>query len=786
MNLKRFLAVLLALVMLFALAGCVEQEAEPTETTTPLMEQYTKIYQDACAALEAAGTVSLDVKLTNTMQVEDQQFVTENQQVVTYSGLGTDSVLIHMEENVKYSEDEDADEDATTLYSEIYGDGTVYVSLQDIASFSGEMSQEESAARYVPVSLFDPALYGDITLETNGDVQSITFAEPTAAEAWAVPAEAQLLDASGLAEIAADGTVKRMVYTVSCQYGTSEFTYEVETAPRAEATQFALPENKDSYTVLQYPMAVYTTIAANHLRTLAETAAYHVSQTAISHAGGIQYSDFGTVYMHGTGKDLKIKIEDNVQVYSTQGNESYEYEMLYQDGKLTMTEEGGLPTTESGVSEAKMQDVIDIMLESGNVSPSFWKDVTATELAGAVLLEFTYTDDYGNNMQNETSSTLFQHPGVLNQLASAYENKEVTGYMSVEKYTGLMLSNGVYFEGMHTIEGEEYEISLQVDQSFQMPFYGAYHEITDEYLEDEKPENLAKPLFYKVTGENGQQMWLLGTIHVGDSRTSYLPQEILDAVTSSKALALEIDNDSLEERMDNDAKLHEAISDIYYYSDGSTAEDHLDEELYKKCIQFMKAIGSYNINVPHMKPGMWESAMDQYFVQVSHSLRTEHGVEEQLTRLAKDNEIPIWEVEDLKEHIKIGTNWSDELQVLLLEDNLEADFLEAVQQIQEMYELWCAGDEAGLRELINEEVDTSELTEEELAEYEAQKPLMEEYNKGMEFDRNEKMLKKAKQYLESGDVVFYAVGLAHLLDDTNGLVEALRAEGYTVELVTYK
>ena len=55
MNLKRFLAVLLALVMLFALAGCVEQEVEPTETTTPLMEQYTKIYQDACAALEQAA-----------------------------------------------------------------------------------------------------------------------------------------------------------------------------------------------------------------------------------------------------------------------------------------------------------------------------------------------------------------------------------------------------------------------------------------------------------------------------------------------------------------------------------------------------------------------------------------------------------------------------------------------------------------------------------------------------------------------------------------------------------
>ena len=43
----------------------------------------------------------------------------------------------------------------------------------------------------------------------------------------------------------------------------------------------------------------------------------------------------------------------------------------------------------------------------------------------------------------------------------------------------------------------------------------------------------------------------------------------------------------------------------------------------------------------------------------------------------------------------------------------------------------------------------------------------------------------AIEYLESGDVVFYAVGLAHLLDSENGLVDTLREAGYTVELVNY-
>lgn len=54
----------------------------------------------------------------------------------------------------------------------------------------------------------------------------------------------------------------------------------------------------------------------------------------------------------------------------------------------------------------------------------------------------------------------------------------------------------------------------------------------------------------------------------------------------------------------------------------------------------------------------------------------------------------------------------------------------------------------------------------------------------MESSRNAAMLEVAKEYLESEDVVFYAVGLAHLLAE-NGLVNTLREAGYTVELVEY-
>jgi uncharacterized protein YbaP (TraB family) len=121
----------------------------------------------------------------------------------------------------------------------------------------------------------------------------------------------------------------------------------------------------------------------------------------------------------------------------------------------------------------------------------------------------------------------------------------------------------------------------------------------------------------------------------------------------------------------------------------------------------------------------------------------------------------------------------------MLADSLNSSAKESWESTWELYEMWCAGDEAALREELSDEVDMTDWTEEEIAEYEAVKPLLDEYNKAMSYDRNDGMLKKAIEYLESGDVVFYAVGLAHLLNDVNGLVDALREAGYTVELVTY-
>ena len=469
---------------------------------------------------------------------------------------------------------------------------------------------------------------------------------------------------------------------------------------------------------------------------------------------------------------------------SVNGSQSTTLEETYRDGSYVIVVDEGVPT-KSAVKKEDVREAYGLILAEGVASPLLWQDVTLEDLGSVYLMEYTYNEDFGNGVQNAICTLFWGDATALNSLASDYVNKEMSGYIAIDKYTGMLTASGLYYEGVHTIEGDEYVLSLENNRAVEMPAFGAYKAITDELQQEDAPAEKATPLFYHVTGGEGQEMWLLGTIHVGDDRTGFLPKEIYEAFEASDALALEMDQEAFDQELEEDSRLAEKMSRALYYTDGSTAEEHMGEELYAVAEKYMKASGNYSENAQYMKPYVWQSSVEDLYLRQTYQLHSEQGVEERLTELAKEQEKPIREVESGLTQIEMLTGWSEDLQMLLLADTLSYSGEEYRTHVCELYELWCAGDEAALREVIAAEMDLSGLTEEELAEYNELQPLLEEYDQGMNQERNADMLDVAVEYLESGEVVFYAVGLAHLLDDTSGLVEALREAGYTVEQVVY-
>ncbi len=796
---KRLLALLLCAAMLFGMIGCTKEPIEtlpPTEPTeAPTEPPANLVYQTAVDALNAETAVSLNLLITKTTVVAGQTFTEQSKQTLSYSGIGTEEYRVNMEESLSYGIHNPSTEEspASITYQENFKGGILYCDYTKdhdgdkiTGSFSAEITSEDAAKRYIPAVLLDAALYGALSSETSGNTTTVLFSEPSAPETWAIPEGAEMVSASGSAAVSGE-RMQEMSYTVVYTYGPAEITLEVVSTPSFDEVTINDPQYVASYTQVQYPDALRMSEQAYNLLEQADAISSGNMRSIMVQAAGLVHNQSVSMNAHGINGELIAKFETGVYLmdYASNREEKIDQEEMFVDGKFTTTVDDGVPTHDYSIDSSDVLKYCNSVLGSAFVDYDQWKDVVITDLGSTYLIETTYTEDFGNSMQNSICQRYWGDPAFLNGFATAYVNNETTGYLAIDKYTGIPTAAGYYYEGAHTIDGTDYTLSMQLDQSFDAPAKGAYFAITEEMPEEAEPEVKPTPLFYHVTGPNGQEMWLFGTIHVGDERTAYLPDEIYDAFAASDALALEIDSKAFDELSEDNEQIQNQISDAYYYSGGKMLKDLMEEEEYTKAVQYMKASGNYNMNSPYLKASIWSQSIDNFYLRQGYGLHGDQGVEERLHAWAEELDKPIREVESTMFQIRMMTNYSDDLQLLLLEGSIESDAVENWSGTMELYELWCAGDEGALREAINEDPDLSELTEEELAEYEEAKPLIDEYNKAMSYDRNIGMLNVAIQYLKSGDVVFYAVGLAHLLDETNGLVDALRDAGYTVELVEY-
>ncbi|MEE1329524.1 MAG: TraB/GumN family protein [Oscillospiraceae bacterium] len=827
-NITKSIALVLCIAMLLSMFGCTQKPVEDTAPSTeptvtepaPTEPSAEELYATAQEALAQVTDISLELIITTYTTIGKDEFSEQSNQILTYKGIGSEDMVVSMEETLEFSihnpdEKEDTDEeDEPVTYKEIWAQGNVYAELMNTYRYSGPVDAEELSSRYTPVVLLNAELYSSISSEKSAGSTVISFAEPTAAETWAIPEEGELVESSGSATVNSDGVMEEMYYTVTYTYGPAEIKMEVQSKPMDTTKNIAAPANPDTYTQIECIDALRMTISAPAMLAQADDVTSSGMESLFCQAAGLLRNQSTKINLSGRKEATKAKIDTGVYVmdYSTRKSQEYDQEETFIDGKLTTVVNDGLPSTKGNVTWENIRDYVSTTILAGILDMDFWKDVTGYDLGSVYYLEYQLNDNFGNTMQNNICKMLWNDPSFLYNLASKYENSELNGYLSIDKYTGIPVAAGYYYKGIHTIENQDYELTLQFDQSLEAPAKGAYKEITEKMPEETEPENKATPLFYHVTGENGQEMWLLGTIHVGDERTGFLPKEIYDAFAASDALALECDSEAFDEQMEKDDKLSEQVSNLYFYSNGNSVQSLIEkyeaehpedkeeteedtektddaeeeeEDTDTQVLRLLKATGSYNMNMPYAKPYVWSSSIDEFYLRQGYQLHRDQGVEERLTAWAKELDKEILEVESSLFQIKLLTGFSDDLQLMMLGDAVSTSARESWEATMDLYEKWCAGDEAVLREEINDEVDTSEMTEEELAEYEEYKPLMDEYNKAISIDRNKGMLKKAIEYLESDKVIFYAVGLAHLLDGTNGLVDALREAGYTVELVTY-
>ena len=795
MNFKRLMALILACILLVSMAACGGPEpTQPTTapttqpTTIPTTAQTTapttppttippepdpsEVYHTAVQALSVQTELSLTIQAKRTLTICGETFEENSTQVVTYVGFGTDTFRAYCSETVNQ-------DGFVTKYIEHFQDGICYTDIDDSYYFCGEMTPEEYTGRIVPPVMLDGALYEDIT--KTGD--TIYFASPTAGESWIVPEYAELVDATGSVKLDSDGNILHYFYNVTYTVGGNEIRYDIDMVVNpsenwivdavSDPERYTKLDYLDTVRLLQNAYGYLDQAYDNHSLTTS------IAESFMSQAGGVMLNRSTTINSWGFSNHYTSEVAISVYQMTMNGEDRLKQVEHFENNVYTVSIDDAEPINQSGVTAQAFKNYVSQYLFSNMPELDLLINATAEDLGSLYYMELTFDDEMGKIICGFICDMFWEDESFLDNLASDYSTETMDFYLAVDKYTGLPTAVGFDYQGKHTIEKYDYALSLQADQSISLYSATAYKTLTDKVLTPDEPEEKAMPLFYHVTGVNGEEMWLLGTIHVGDARTSYLPQKIYDAFDSADALAVEFNSEAFNDAMEQDEELASQVSACYFYGDGTTTADHIkDEELYTYAKKLLKATGNYHMNMPYAKAYLWGNSIENFLLDQFHSLSSQQGVDNQLIWRAQDQKKPIYDVESGLFQAQMLTGFSDPLQEMLLLESVSMDPLEYVASTQNLFEMWCSGDEAALIAYLTKEADLSEATEEELA-------LIEEYNNAMETNRNDDMLDVAIGYLESGEVVFYAVGLAHLLAE-DGLVNTLRDAGYTVELVEFQ
>ncbi len=272
------------------------------------------------------------------------------------------------------------------------------------------------------------------------------------------------------------------------------------------------------------------------------------------------------------------------------------------------------------------------------------------------------------------------------------------------------------------------------------------------------------PLMWKVTDAEGHALYLFGTIHVGDKRSDEVLPRVAKVLDTCDALAVEFDLVAYQQ--DYSAMMQTMMQ--YVLNDGTTVDAHMPEDLYARAHKLLEEAGLMPEMMKNYNLAMWSQLVEQAAIMKYSDLSPDKAMDMMLINHAYEKEIPVLEVESAEFQSGLLNSFEDETYLLQIRTTLDSlDQYGAA--IELLYSLWLSGDRETFWMAIGAE------------------PALEgddAYNEALVDDRNRTMAQKAEAYLLSGKTVFFAVGAAHMANET-GVVQLLRNAGYTVEEIGY-
>ncbi|WP_313805090.1 TraB/GumN family protein [Cytobacillus sp.] len=264
--------------------------------------------------------------------------------------------------------------------------------------------------------------------------------------------------------------------------------------------------------------------------------------------------------------------------------------------------------------------------------------------------------------------------------------------------------------------------------------------------------------FFWKAEKNGNTVYMLGSIHLGIEEFYPLNSKIMKAFNESQYLAVEADILNL-----NPLEFQQTVLEKAVYDDGSTIEDHISKELYKKLTDIFVSYGADMNEIKYLKPWYLSMSLDS-LKSTDPKYKAELGIDHYF--LSKAGNKKIIELEGAEFQINMLSGFSEDVQIKLLEDSLNAD--RTADGLAPLIKAWQTSDDAAIEKLLFTVPDNS-------PEYKA-------YMTEMFDNRNIGMANKIEKYLTGSTkgTYFVVVGAGHYFGDMS-IIKLLENKGLKIE-----
>jgi uncharacterized protein YbaP (TraB family) len=260
-------------------------------------------------------------------------------------------------------------------------------------------------------------------------------------------------------------------------------------------------------------------------------------------------------------------------------------------------------------------------------------------------------------------------------------------------------------------------------------------------------------MLFRVHGPNGATVFLLGSVHLLSEDAGKLPPVVDSAFDKAKTVAFETSFDSMQAHaMDLMARGR--------YANGATLRSSMSPAGAARLDTVLKSYGLTVEQVNGFKPWFVSMLLMQTVMQRAH-YQAQFGVDMQLNARAHTANKSIVGLESVQSQIGMfdALSPADQEQMVLQSNGPDS----ATKVLTKIKDAWMTGDVVAMDELLNQGLkDVPHLFDKLVTE------------------RNAAWVPKIEEMVKGRDDALIVVGAGHLVGK-GGLVEMLRAKGYTVD-----